>query len=279
VTLQRVPMPSPNYSARNPEGVTQAVIHTAEGATTITSLGNYFSSSAVQASSHAGADDTPNTIGVYVRRSDKAWTQANANPWAVSMELCAFAAWDRAEWNRHPEMLRNCARWIAEEAAAFGFPITRINATQAQAGQPGVCQHIDLGSMGGGHSDCDYGTGNFPMDDVLDMARGGVDPTPPAPSTDGSVENMILVDQTTGGVWVCDPNSTPPGAVFSYDGAPYCGGTNNDKMNAQSFPCVGIDANPDSKGGGYVIVLDFGEIPGQDRFRRYRFPRNGSGKA
>jgi peptidoglycan hydrolase-like protein with peptidoglycan-binding domain len=145
-------------------------------------LGNFFASSSSGVSSHSGIDDTAGTIGVYVKRADKAWTAANANPQAVQAELCAFAAWDNAEWHRHPNMLENCARWVAEESAAFGIPIVRLNAAQAQGGGRGVCQHIDLGSWGGGHVDC----GNaFPMDEVLAMAGGqpGTAPTPPSQPT------------------------------------------------------------------------------------------------
>jgi hypothetical protein len=169
MALNRVAIPSPNYSSRGGQGVRLIVLHTAEGSRTYQSLGNYFASSSSGVSSHAGIDDTAGTIGVYVKRAEKAWTQANANPVCVSAELCAFAAWDNAEWHRHPNMLENCARWIAEEAAAFGVPILRLNASQAQSNGRGVCQHIDLGSWGGGHVDCGNG---FPMDEVLAMAGG-----------------------------------------------------------------------------------------------------------
>jgi hypothetical protein len=139
-------------------------------------LGSYFQGN-VSASSHVGADDKVNTVGSYVDRSMKAWTQSNFNGSAVSIELCGFASWSTAEWNNHPNMLDNCAKWIAEEAAHFGIPITRLNASQAQGSGRGVCQHVDLGAGGGGHHDCGSG---FPMDRVLDMARGGGS-TPPLP--------------------------------------------------------------------------------------------------
>ena len=174
--LTRVPYPSPCYSSRGGAGCRLIVLHTAEGARTIESLGSFFANEANQVSSHAGADDQAATIGVYVHREDKAWTQGNANPSAVSLELCAFAAWDNAEWHRHSNMLDNCARWIAEEAAAFGIPIKRLSADQAQSGAAGVCQHIDLGAWGGGHVDCGNG---FPMDEVLQMAGGAAPLLPP----------------------------------------------------------------------------------------------------
>ena len=176
MALNRLWMPSPSYSSRGGASVRLIVIHTAEGARTIESLGNWFANPANQVSSHAGADDQPGTVGEYVRRPDKAWTQGDANPQAVSLELCGFAAWDNAEWHRHPAMLENCAAWVAEEAQAFGVPIVRLDADQAQGGGTGVCQHIDLGQMGGGHVDCGAG---FPMEEVLAMAGGA----PPAISS------------------------------------------------------------------------------------------------
>lgn len=167
--LTRKAFPSPNYSSRGGASVRLIVIHTAEGATTIEALGNYFANASVDASSHVGADDKKGVIGEYVKRGNKAWTQANANPVAVSIELCAFANWSKDTWNKHPNMLENCARWIAEEADYFDIPITKLTSSQAQGGGKGVCQHADLGGWGGGHWDCG---GGFPMDKVLDMARG-----------------------------------------------------------------------------------------------------------
>ena len=170
MALTRKAIPSPNYSSRGGAQVRLIVIHTAEGARTIEELGNFFASSSSGVSSHTGIDDKAGVIGEYVKRGNKAWTAASANPVAVQTELCAFAKWSLDEWNRHPNMLQNCAQWIAEEAAAFDIPITRLSPSQAQGSGRGVCQHADLGSWGGGHWDCGSG---FPMDRVLDMARGG----------------------------------------------------------------------------------------------------------
>jgi len=66
-------------------------------------------------------------------------------------------------------MLENTARWIAEESDAFSIPIVKLTSTQAQGSGRGVCQHVDLGGWGGGHWDCG---GNFPIDKVLEMAKG-----------------------------------------------------------------------------------------------------------
>lgn len=166
--LKRKYMPSPNYSSRGGASVRLIVLHTAEGATTIESLGNFFASSSSGVSSHVGIDDQAGVVGEYVRRGDKAWTQGNANPVSVSVELCAFSSWSSSQWGQHEAMLENCARWIAEEAKQFGIPITRLSASQAQGSGRGVCQHVDLGSWGGGHWDCG---GSFPMDKVLSRAK------------------------------------------------------------------------------------------------------------
>jgi hypothetical protein len=147
------------------------VLHTAEGALTYQSLGSFFANPASGVSSQVGIDDSEGVIGEFVPRSGKAWTQGNANPYSVSAELCAFAAWTPADWAAHPTMLANTAAWIAEEAAALGIPVVRLSAAQAQDGRSrGVCQHVDLGSDGGGHWDCGPG---FPMDQVIAMATGG----------------------------------------------------------------------------------------------------------
>jgi len=89
----------------------------------------------------------------------------------------------------------------------------------------------------------------------------------------------MLRDATSGGLWV----ALPDGSVYTYDGAPYLGGTNNEKANPGGYPCVGIVPFADRSGDGYELVLDWGDpnhsghsADGGDRFRRYRFPRDGS---
>jgi len=171
MALNRKWMPSPCYHGRNMGAVRLIVIHTAEGATTIESLGNFFSNYNNQVSSHVGADDKRGVIGEYVSRGNAAWTQANYNNAAVSMELCGFAKWSRSTWlNQHENMLRNCADWIREESKKFDIPIKALNNSQAQGSASGVCEHVNLGSGGGGHVDCGSG---FPMDKVIEWAKGG----------------------------------------------------------------------------------------------------------
>jgi len=213
MTLQRKWIGSPNYSGRGGSAVRLVVLHTAEGATTIESLGGYFGNPSSQVSSHTGIDDTPGVIGEYVHRDQKAWCQANANPYSVCAEMCAFAAWTLDEWNQHPTMLQNCADWIAEECAAFGIPITRLTAAQAQDGRSkGVCQHVDLGTAGGGHWDC--GT-SFPMDKVMQMA-GGIITQPDQPRKG---RKMIASTNTGKGYWT----TTSDGGVYAFGDAQFRG--------------------------------------------------------
>ena len=123
MSLHRVYMESPNQSGRGGAEVTRIVLHTAEGALSYQSLGDYFASPAAQVSSHVGIDDSPGVVGEYVDRGAKAWTAGDANPFSVQAELCAFAGWSRAEWDAHPTMIDNAGRWVAEEAAMFGIPL------------------------------------------------------------------------------------------------------------------------------------------------------------
>jgi hypothetical protein len=194
MALNRVAMPSPNYSSRGGSTVRLVVLHTAEGATTIESLGNFFASSSSGVSSHAGIDDQAGKIGVYVKRADKAWTAAAANPYSVQAELCGFAEWSTDTWRKgHPNMLANAAAWIAEECAAFGVPLRKLSAYEAQSGAAGVCQHVDLGADGGGHWDCGPG---FPIDYVLQLAAGAApEPEPEPPALEDFVSLTSLIDR------------------------------------------------------------------------------------
>jgi peptidoglycan hydrolase-like protein with peptidoglycan-binding domain len=219
-------MPSPNYSSRGGSSVRLIVLHTAEGATTIESLGNFFASSSSGVSSHVGIDDKLGKVGEYVTRGNKAWTQGNANPVAVAAELCGFASWSDSTWrNSHANMLNNAARWVAEEAGKFGIPIVKLSASQAQGSGRGVCQHRDLGSWGGNHSDCGNG---FPMDYVLSMAvdmfGGGGGSTTPPPST-GEKAPPLHVDyfgqdhnRTCGDVQVWQAQMSGRGWAIDVDG-------------------------------------------------------------
>ena len=245
MALNRVWIPSPNYSSRG-SGVRLIVLHTAEGATTYQSLGSFFSSSSSGVSSHVGIDDTPGVIGEYVRRSDKAWTAANYNPMSTQAELCGFANWSPQTWQQHPTMLSNTAAWIAEEARAYGIPIRKLSASQAQGGQAGVCQHADLGAGGGGHWDCGP---NFPIDQVIQMAQGGdsgLAPTVPP----GLNAPMVGMASRSSGYWLCGSD----GGVFCFGAAGFYGSTGGTRLNK---PIVGMAASK-SYNGYWLVASDGG---------------------
>ena len=233
MTLRRDAIPSPNYSSRGGTAVRLCVLHTAEGSRTYQSLGAYFQGD-VGVSSHTGIDDTPGVIGEYVPPGFKAWTQGNANPYAIATELCGFAAWTSGEWAVHETMLANCAAWIAEECARFGLPIRRLTASEAQGGAAGVCDHAALGASGGGHWDVGH---SFPWEKVLAMATGG---TPP---TTEKRKGLNMIAETTGdGYWT----TTGDGAVYAFGDAQFRGSS--------------FDVDPETPGAQKVDVS--GEIVG-----------------
>jgi hypothetical protein len=259
------------------------VLHTAEGATTYQSLGNYFANPNAGVSSHTGIDDTAGEIGEYVRADYKSWTQANANPYSVSTELCAFAKWSLPEWQKHHQMLVNAALWVQEECIRFGIPVRRLSASEAQGGGRGVCQHVDLGASGGGHWDCGPG---FPMDEVISAAAGGPSEPPPA-KRKGAVDLVrtskgYYIFAADGGVFCfgnagfygsipgLEPKVTlnapivggavthsergywlaaEDGGVFTFGDAAFDGSMGGKRLNA---PVVGIEADPD--GDGYWLL-------------------------
>lgn len=183
--MREIWMPSPNYSSsRGPYN--KVVLHTTEGAQTIESLGNFFASPSAGVSSHFGADNRQRgVVGAYVYESNKAWTQGNANPYCLSNELCtpsgAASGWSRDYWLKNQDtLLRNAADWVAWMCGKYSIPIVALSNSQAQdPNVKGVCQHMNLGSWGGGHSDCGPG---FPMDKIIEWAKGGSSPTPTPPS-------------------------------------------------------------------------------------------------
>lgn len=175
MALRRTWIPSPNFGSRAGSGVRLVVVHTAEGARTYQELGEFFGSSSSGKSSHTGIDSTPGRIGEYVKRRNAAFTQANANPYSIATELCAFAEWSRNTWLAHDRMLTNCALWIREECQHYGLPIVKLSASQAQGSGRGVCGHVDLGAAGGGHRDPGPA---FPWDIVIERAKSGGKPEP-----------------------------------------------------------------------------------------------------
>lgn len=163
---------SPNRSRRTgTKPVSLVVIHTAEGARTTAALGAYFAKTSVQASSHAGIDDTG--IETFVPYSEAAWTLRSGNSISDNVELCGFAAWTRTQWlNEHRRMVELTAQWIRERCLARNIPIRKLTPQQVAAGQAGVIGHYDwtIGMRDGTHVDPGPG---FPWDVVIELASRG----------------------------------------------------------------------------------------------------------
>jgi hypothetical protein len=241
MSLQRKWIASPSFSSRSARARI-IVVHTAEGARTIESLGSFFANRSNAVSSQTGIDDQPGIIGEYVKRENASWTQASFNSAAISTELCGFASWDLAEWNRHPVMLDNCRQWIAEECAAAGIPLLRIGASAAQGNGTGVCGHVDLGSRGGGHWDPGP---SFPWDRVL--GGGAVGPTPP-PVPPGLNAAIVAIDSDDSGYTM----AAADGGIFTF-GTMFHGSAAETKLNA---PIVGLALVP----GGYWLAASDGGV-------------------
>jgi N-acetylmuramoyl-L-alanine amidase len=161
---------SPNRSARGSKPVRLIVVHTAEGATNVTALGNYFARASVQASSHVGIDDQG--VEQYVPYSEASWTLRSGNPISDNAELCGFAAWTRKQWlGPHRPMIERAAAWIRERCLARSIPIVKLTPAQVAAGMSGVIGHTDwtVGMKDGTHTDPGPG---FPWDVVIGLATG-----------------------------------------------------------------------------------------------------------
>jgi hypothetical protein len=189
VTIKEKWMPSPNYSTSR-SGYNKIVLHTTEGAMDITSLGNWFANPSAGCSSHHGADNSGDVFGAYVYENHKAWTQGNANPYCLSLEMCAYASWSRSTWiNSKGRLLDNAALWIRYCVDKYGVPWTVLNNTQAQdPNVRGICEHVNFGSWGSGHHDCGSG---FPMDVVIDKAKK-LGSSGSAPSTEEYMSTVAI---------------------------------------------------------------------------------------
>lgn len=190
MALKRVWTPTGSCSGGGTKDL--IVIHTMEGFTGpngALDCAKYFQGD-VGASSQVCIDNNRGTIWECVSRYDGAWTQCNYNSRSVSAEQSGYASWSRDYWlNNRGNQLHNMADWIAEESKKLGIPITNIGS----GGSNGVIYHSELGSSGCGHSDPG---GGFPLDKVLEWAKGGGGS---APETTGGIDVSGAVYDGNGG--------------------------------------------------------------------------------
>lgn len=149
------------------------VLHTTEGhdrpgISDLDGLGDFFDNPSVKASSHVAVDGEGYSAR-YVPDDLKAWTQANYNGSALSIEQVGFAKWSRWFWrNRRDAQLKKVAKYIAYWSKKYDIPIRKGKASGGRVTRSGILRHSELGAAGGGHSDPGKG---YPLHTVLSLAR------------------------------------------------------------------------------------------------------------
>lgn len=158
---------TPNFSSRG--GMKPRLIvlhitvsHNTEGLADIDSILSWFAQQKAQASSHI-VNDAEGNDARCVLDANKAWTCAAFNSVSLNIEQIEFSSTrTREQWmSENKRQLDNTAAWVAKWSVAYDIPL--VHSTTK-----GVCQHMELGAAGGGHSDC----GNaYPLDYVLAQAK------------------------------------------------------------------------------------------------------------
>ena len=135
---------SPNYSSRHGAKVDLLVWHETAGA--YAGSVSWLCNPAAQASAHAVLREDGGELTQLVALDEKAWHAAAYNPRSVGIEHANVTPKGYAT----EQQLRVSARlfgWLCLHLA--------IPPRWAKGGAgPGVCRHSDLGSLGGGHTQC-----------------------------------------------------------------------------------------------------------------------------
>jgi hypothetical protein len=143
-----------NYSSRRGVPPRIFVLHytvspNRDGWSDVYSVAGLFDRPAFQASSNYIIDNEGHCLYI-VRESDKAWTQAAANPFSVSVETinsgheATYAGVDG---------LKKIALVAHDVAHRWHFPIQEGLVQGCQVVRPGIVDHHSLGACGGGHFD------------------------------------------------------------------------------------------------------------------------------
>lgn len=135
--------------------------HNRQGTSDLEGLASYFDNPHAQASSHFGVDAEGNSCRM-VPDENKSWTQSNYNSVSLSIEQVGFAATSRREWfQTYRHGLYRTASILADWHLKWDIPLKHSTSR-------GVCQHKNLGILGGGHHDCGDG---YPERYVILLAR------------------------------------------------------------------------------------------------------------
>lgn len=161
-----------NKSSRHGVKPQLIVLHSTEsinqpGLTDLASIGEWFDNPAANCSAHVCTDGSGNSAR-YVVDEDKAWSCVYYNSASLNIEQIGRAA--QQDW---PEaQLQETARWIAKWNDDHGIPIRKGLVTgDGRILKSGVVRHSELGRLGGDHHDPDLDVGDYPLHDVLDLAR------------------------------------------------------------------------------------------------------------
>lgn len=161
-----------NKSSRHGAKIELIVLHATQarnipGLTDLKGLGGWFDTPAADASANVGVDGE-GLSARYVRDVDKSWGCAFYNPIALNLEQVGFA--EQTSWP--DKQLRETARWIALWSKEHDLPIRHGRVlSNGVVAVTGVVRHSELGRLGGGHHDPDIHLGDYPLHDVLALAR------------------------------------------------------------------------------------------------------------
>ena len=115
----------------------------------VNAIAGLFDRPAFSASSHYIIDSEGHCLYI-VRESDKAWTQATANPVSISIEVINSGKEGRLAG---PAGLAKIGRVVADSTRRWEIPLRVGKVSGCRVVQAGVVDHRALGPCGGGHVD------------------------------------------------------------------------------------------------------------------------------
>lgn len=142
---------SPNHSTRHGERIRLLVWHETAGA--YDGSVAWLCNPAAQASAHLVVREDGGEVSQLVKLADKAWHAAAYNPESVGVEHANVTA----KGYSTEAQLRISARVFGWLCLHCGVP-PRFARGGVGAG---ICRHLDLGALGGGHTQCGPGDETF----------------------------------------------------------------------------------------------------------------------
>lgn len=145
-----------NYSSRNGVAPRAFILHytvspNRPGWSDVNAVVGIFDTAAYQASSNYVIDGEGNCAYI-VRETDKAWTQAAANPVSISVEVIATG--QESQYIAKPGLAK-LAMVISDALNRWKIPLQLGAFSNGVLTRPGILDHRMLGPAGGGHFDID----------------------------------------------------------------------------------------------------------------------------